>query len=172
MIFYQYVKTGAKGSQGYRAYSRTSQLGHHLPDGNTHGLSHELCPPDRNMDEMSSLTPSMAGVNYPTFGKRKLTVALFQQLNTRELLSCIVASSHGGLGLFSLPSIYHPEKCRIKDYPFLLSTGRILYHYNVTTPYSPHSQCMDKELAEFHLLDRRKDGLNEDSQVKINSRRG
>ena len=78
-----------------------------------------------------------------------------------------------GLGLFQPSDHIPPGEIPDKEYPFLLSTGRILYHYNVTTPYSTGiSSVWDKEMAEINPVDAEKLGLNTGSQARVISRRG
>ena len=122
--------------------------------------------------EMSSLTPSMAGISY----QRLEEVSLQWPCPTAEHPGTPYLHSGKftrGLGLFQPSEHIPPGEMPDKDYPFLLSTGRILFHYNVTTPYSMGiASIWDKELAEFHPVDAEKLGLTEDSRVKITSRRG
>lgn len=122
--------------------------------------------------EMASLTPSMTGINYKRLEESSLqwpcpsedhpgTPYLHKGKFTR------------GLGLFQPFDHVPPAEMPDKDYPFLLSTGRILYHYNVTTPYSSGiASIWDKEMAEIHPEDAEKLGLVTGQQVKIVSRRG
>jgi formate dehydrogenase alpha subunit len=59
------------------------------------------------------------------------------------------------------------------EYPFLLSTGRILYHYNVTTPYSGGiSRLWSEEYAEVNPDDAARLGVETGSRVRVASRRG
>lgn len=128
--------------------------------------------PSEIWDEMASLAPSMAGVNYDRLEKSSLQwpCPTVEHPGTPFLHS---GKFTRGLGLFQPADHVPPAEMPDKEYPFLLSTGRILYHYNVTTPYSPGiASVWDKELAEFHPLDAEKLGLKEDSKVKITSRRG
>ncbi len=123
-------------------------------------------------NEMASLTPSMAGINY-------------QRLENSSLQWPCPSEDHPGtpylhkgkftrgLGLFQPSDHIPPGEMPDEEYPFLLSTGRILYHYNVTTPYSPGiASVWDKEMAEIHPEDAAKLGLVTGQQVKITSRRG
>lgn len=128
--------------------------------------------PDDIWDEMASLTPSMKGINYGRLENKSLqwpcpstdhpgTPYLHAGKFTR------------GLGLFQPSEHIPPGEIPDEEYPFLLSTGRILYHYNVTTPYSKGiSSIWDKEMAEVNPLDAEKLGLVTGSQVKVTSRRG
>jgi formate dehydrogenase alpha subunit len=128
--------------------------------------------PSEIWDEMASLTPSMAGINYNRLEKGSLqwpcptddhpgTPYLHKGKFTR------------GLGLFQPADHVPPAEMPDREYPFLLSTGRILYHYNVTTPYSSGiAELWDKEMAEIHPEDAERLGLETGQQVKIVSRRG
>jgi predicted molibdopterin-dependent oxidoreductase YjgC len=60
-----------------------------------------------------------------------------------------------------------------EEYPLLLSTGRILFHYNVTTPYSAGIQSIwNEEYAEVNPDDASHLGIKTGEQVKVTSRRG
>lgn len=128
--------------------------------------------PGEIWDEMASLTPSMAGINYARIDVTGLhwpcpapdhpgTPVLHSGKFTR------------GLGLFQPSEHIPPGEMPDEEYPFLLSTGRILYHYNVTTPYSRGIYSIwNKERAEINPVDAEKLGLVTGSQVKVTSRRG
>ena len=78
-----------------------------------------------------------------------------------------------GLGMFKPSEHIPPGEMPDEEYPFLLSTGRILYHYNVTTPYSPGIYSVwNKELAEVNPVDAEKLGIISGSKIKVTSRRG
>jgi formate dehydrogenase alpha subunit len=128
--------------------------------------------PSEIWDEMASLTPSMAGIHYQRLENNSLQwpCPTPEHPGTPFLHS---GKFTRGLGSFQPSEHIPPGEIPDKEYPFLLSTGRILYHYNVTTPYSAGiASVWDKELAEFHPQDAEKLGLNKDSIVKITSRRG
>ena len=62
-----------------------------------------------------------------------------------------------------------------EEYPFLLSTGRVLYHYNsgTMTRKVPGLQVLYPEpLLEIHPRDAEEFGIEEKSMVKVSSRRG
>lgn len=123
-------------------------------------------------DEMASLAPSMNGITYDRLENETLqwpcpsldhpgTPYLHKGKFTR------------GLGNFQ-PSDHIPAgEMPDEEYPFLLSTGRILYHYNVTTPYSMGiASVWDKEMAEVNPIDAEKLGVVTGSRMKVASRRG
>jgi formate dehydrogenase alpha subunit len=136
------------------------------------GFPMEYKDPGEIWDEMASLTPSMAGINYDRIEKTGIhwpcptpdhpgTPVLHAGKFTR------------GLGAFQPSDHIPPGEMPDAEYPFLLSTGRILYHYNVTTPYSKGiASVWDKEMAEVNPQDAEKLGLETGGQVKVTSRRG
>ena len=74
-------------------------------------------------------------------------------------------------GLDHVPPWEEPDN----DFPFLLTTGRTLYHYNAATMTRRSKGNMDKQYQchlEISPADARSLGLNEGTPVKIESRRG
>lgn len=129
--------------------------------------------PKEIWDEMASLSPSMAGINYERIDQEN---SLQWPCPTNEhpgtpILH--VGKFTRGLGLFQPSEHVPPGEIPDEEYPFLLSTGRILFHYNVTTPYSGGiSSVWDKEMAEVNPADAEKLGIQTGSLVKVTSRRG
>ncbi|AFS78674.1 NADP-dependent formate dehydrogenase FdhA [Gottschalkia acidurici 9a] len=78
-----------------------------------------------------------------------------------------------GLGLM-LPVEYEPPAELVcEEYPTLLATGRMLYHYCITTR---HLETLMKirphELAEINPIDAEKLGVKEEEFIRVTSRRG
>jgi formate dehydrogenase alpha subunit len=122
--------------------------------------------------EMASLTPSMAGINYDRLEKESLQwpCPTLDHPGTPYLHA---GKFTRGLGLFQPSEHIPPGEVPDQEYPYLLSTGRILFHYNVTTPYSGGiSSVWDKEMAEVNPVDAEKLGIQTGSLVKVTSRRG
>jgi len=123
-------------------------------------------------DEMASLSPSMAGISYERIEKTGIqwpcpspdhpgTQFLHAGKFTR------------GLGSFQPSEHIPPGEMPDAEYPFLLSTGRILQHYNVTTPYSKGIMSIwDREWAEVNPADAEKLGISTGDKIKVTSRRG
>lgn len=78
-----------------------------------------------------------------------------------------------GRGLMIPVEYEEPAELCCDEYPILLTTGRMLYHYNVMTR---ESDALDglrpHELAEISPEDAKKYGLDEDSFIRVTSRRG
>lgn len=122
--------------------------------------------------EMTALTPSYAGISYARLEEKGIqwpcptsdhpgTPYLHAQNFVR------------GKGLFQGIDHIPPAEMPDREYPFLLSTGRILYHYNVTTPYSAGIQSIwSEEYAEVNPDDAARLGVDTGGKVKVASRRG
>jgi len=123
-------------------------------------------------NEMASLTPSYAGISYARIESKGLQwpCPTADHPGTKFLHG---ASFSRGKGLFQGIDHVPPAELPSKDYPLLLSTGRILYHYNVTTPYSAGIQSIwNEEHTEVNPDDASKLGVVTGDQVKVTSRRG
>jgi formate dehydrogenase alpha subunit len=128
--------------------------------------------PQAIWDEMASLTPSMAGINYSRLEEKGMQWPCpnLDHPGTPYLHS---GSFSRGKGLFQAIDHIPPGESPDEEYPFLLSTGRILYHYNVTTPYSPGIQSIwSEEMAEVNPDDADRLGVKTGEKVRVASRRG
>ena len=124
--------------------------------------------------EIAKVTPSYAGISYERIEKEgiqwpcptaehKGTKFLHKDKFTR------------GLGLFHAVDYIPPAEVTDKEYPLILSTGRVIYHYHTGTmtrrAQGPTERCPES-LIEIHPDDAVKFGINEGQMVKVTSRRG
>ncbi len=66
-----------------------------------------------------------------------------------------------------------PAELTNDEYPILLTTGRMLYHYNVSTRQSGVLESLRPyELAEINPEDAAAIGVSEEEEIRISSRRG
>ena len=75
-----------------------------------------------------------------------------------------------GKGLFQSVEFILPNELPNKEYPFLLSTGRELYHYNsgtMTRKVKGLHAISPEVIAEIHPLDAEKRGIENGNVVKI-----
>jgi formate dehydrogenase alpha subunit len=136
------------------------------------GYPMNFASPEEIFNEMASLTPSYCGMNYERIDAKGLqwpcptldhpgTPVLHTQSFTR------------GKGLFKGIDHVPPAEMPDAEYPYLLSTGRILYHYNITTRYS---QGLDahrpEEMAQINPVDACKFGVETGGKLRVTSRRG
>lgn len=66
-----------------------------------------------------------------------------------------------------------PAETPCDEYPILLTTGRMLYHYNITTRWSKKLDAIRPyELAQINPIDAAKIGVEEEGLIRVTSRRG
>lgn len=130
--------------------------------------------PEEVMAEIASLTPVYAGVSYPRLDAAGLQwpVPAADHPGTKYLhedghFTC-------GLGYFQPIDYAPPAEVPDDTYPFLLTTGRILYHYNVSTHRrSRHLTAhRPEELVMVHPDDAARLGLADGAMAAVSSRRG
>ncbi len=130
--------------------------------------------PSQIMEEIAKLTPSYGGIYYDRLEKEGLqwpcpnrdhpgTRYLHKDRFTR------------GLGLFQAVEYIPPAETPDEDYPYILSTGRVLYHYHAGS-MSRRCQGLDEiypeSLAEINPSDAQELGVEDGEMVRIASRRG
>ncbi|MCU0277062.1 MAG: formate dehydrogenase subunit alpha, partial [Acidobacteria bacterium] len=80
-----------------------------------------------------------------------------------------------GLGKFFAIDYIPPAEWPDAKYPFLLSTGRLLYHYH-TGSMSRRTEALPQYVPgpfmEMHFADMKRLGIADREQVKVSSRRG
>lgn len=127
------------------------------------------------MEEIALLTPSFAGVHYDRLEDAN---TLQWPCTSREHAGTPILHIDKftrGIGYF-YPAIYKPSKeLPDKDYPILLSTGRMLYHYNacaMTGRTEELNEICNESYIEMHESDATKLNIKDGERVKVSSRRG
>lgn len=129
--------------------------------------------PSEIMDEITQLTPPMAGVSYT-------------RLDTEELQWPVPSLDHPGTAVLHTdqfprgrakfaPVEYMPPGEEPDDeYPFVLVTGRVLQHYNAgtMTRRTRLAQVVSHDFLEIHPDDAQACQLSDGDQAKVSSRRG
>lgn len=125
-------------------------------------------------DEMASLTPSYGGMS-------------FDRIDNVGLQWPCPASDHPGTmflhegkfvrgrGLFHTISFREPAEVPDDKYPFILSTGRTLYNYNIgnmTLKSKAIRQRQSKNFVEMNHLDAEQLGVVDGQLVTVSTRRG
>jgi len=130
--------------------------------------------PKEIMDEIASLTPAYGGVSYDRLEGKGLQwpCPTPDHPGTRFLH---LGKFSRGLGKFSPVPYKEPYELPDEEYPFLLSTGRILYHFH-GGGMSRHSKGLDeiKPEAEVEInpVDAEKLKRSDGDIVELVSRRG
>ena len=130
--------------------------------------------PSQIMEEIAQLTPSYGGIFYDRIEQDGLhwpclnrahpgTPYLHKDRFTR------------GLGLFHAIEYLPPEELPDKDYPYMLTTGRIYVHYHTGT-MTRRSPSLNKEVeegfAEINPRQAKELGITQGEKIKVRSRRG
>jgi formate dehydrogenase alpha subunit len=125
-------------------------------------------------EEIASVTPSYAGISYKRIEKEGIQ------------WPCPTAEHNGtkflhkdkftrGLGLFHAVEYIPPAEVTDKEYPFILSTGRVLYHYHTGTMTRRSlgtTELCPESLVELNPVDADKFGISDGQMIKVTSRRG
>ena len=153
---------------------RIIALGPRQPIGGTHAAWSYASTSDI-MNEINALTPSYAGVTHDRLenGERlHWPVKSIEHLGTPILH---VGQFPRGKGKFAPIDHVPPAELPDDDYPYLLSTGRVLYHWHggeMTRRAEGLMAIYGHALIEVNPDDAAKLGLNGSKRVRVTSRRG
>ncbi len=130
--------------------------------------------PSKVCDEMASLTPLFAGVS-------------FDRLEENGLQWPVSSKDHPGTpvvhlekfirGLGKFIPVRHKPPAEVPDseYPFILTTGRMLFHYNTGT-MTRRTNNLNREyprnFVQMNPVDAEKLGIKKQARVKVKTRRG
>ena len=128
------------------------------------------------MNEIASLTPPYGGISYRRLGKGGLRWPCPQKDHpgTRYLWA-ETFNTPSGKGMFS-PADYHdPAELPDKEYPFILTTGKDLYHLH-TGSYTRNSvplyNLSPEDVLEIHPSDAKQLKVKNGEEIHVSSRRG
>jgi formate dehydrogenase major subunit/formate dehydrogenase alpha subunit len=148
--------------------------GERQPAGGTYSGWQYQTPGDI-MTEINALTPSYAGITYARLGRGERLqwpVPDSAHPGTPILHSQKFAR---GVGKFAPLEDVPPAETPDNDYPMLLSTGRVLYHWHggqMTRRSAGLVAVYDKALVEICPEDADRLGLDNRDRVRVTSRRG
>ncbi len=130
--------------------------------------------PREIMDEINRLTPSYAGITYDRIGDQGLQWPCPNPDHPGTPILHVGKFSRG-LGLFSAVDWQPPAEEPDETYPFILTTGRVLYHYH-TTSMTRRSAGLTAiypaPLVEINPDDAARLGIADGQRVRLSSRRG
>jgi formate dehydrogenase alpha subunit len=129
--------------------------------------------PEDVFDEMASVVPDFAGVTYERIDKTGLQYPVWdkQHPGTPYLFA---ESFPRGRGKFT-PLDYVPAVEPVDDeYPFILTTGRLLEHWHggTMTRHSDLNELYPEARVEIHPADAEMHGIRDGMPVRVTSRRG
>lgn len=126
------------------------------------------------MEEISALTPSFGGINYERLEKESLQWPC-RSLTDPGTPIMHVGSFARGKGLFKAIPYKQAQELPDEEYPYLMSTGRMLYHYNtraMTGRTEGINQIANHSYIEINAVDAQALGIQEGDKVEVHSRRG
>ena len=126
------------------------------------------------MDEIAELTPQFQGVSFDKLDKLGSIQWPCNDENTEGTPTMHVDEFVRGKGKFFITE-YIPTTERVNNkFPLILTTGRILAHYNVgaQTRRTDNIEWHEEDLIEIHPHDAEDRGIKEQDWVGINSRAG
>jgi formate dehydrogenase alpha subunit len=138
------------------------------------GYPMSYADPGDIMEEVNALTPSYAGITYDRIEKEGLQWPCPNATHPGTRILHVDKFTRG-LGLFSVIEFKPPAEVPDKDYPFVMTTGRILYQYHTGTMSRLSKGITERapeSLVEINPKDAEKLGLKDGQFVKVSSRRG
>ena len=126
------------------------------------------------MKEISAVTPSFGGINYERLEKESLQWPC-RSLTDPGTPIMHVGSFARGKGLFKAIPYKQAQELPDEEYPYLMSTGRMLYHYNtraMTGRTEGINQIANHSYIEINAVDAQALGIQEGDKVEVHSPRG
>ena len=142
---------------------------------NRMGYPQPQMTPEEIMDEIASLTPSFAGISHRRLDQEGGLQWPCTDKKHPGTPIMHVGKFTRGLGWF-YPAEYVPSaELPDEEYPFILMTGRILYHYNTRAMTGKTPGLMEREghsFIEINEEDAARLGISDGEKVRASSRRG
>jgi formate dehydrogenase alpha subunit len=131
--------------------------------------------PAQIMDEVAALTPSYAGVSYARLERGEQLQWPVRDLTHPGTPILHIGQFARGLGKFAPVEHIPPAEVPDDDYPMVLSTGRVLYHWHggeMTRRAKGLLEIYSEALIEINPDDAQHLGLDGHKRVRVSSRRG
>jgi predicted molibdopterin-dependent oxidoreductase YjgC len=127
------------------------------------------------MDEVAALTPIYAGVSHYRLDKGDRLQWPVKDPDHSGTPILHVGKFSRGLGKFMPVDHIPPAELPDDEYPMVLTTGRVLYHWHggeMTRRSEGLLEIYDRSLIEINPLDAEHLGINGKNRVRVISRRG
>jgi formate dehydrogenase alpha subunit len=135
----------------------------------------EYASPASVMDEIAALTPSYAGVSFARLDRGEQLLWPVKGPDHPGTPILHVGQFTRGKGKFHAIDHLPPEELPDAEYPILLTTGRVLYHWHggeMTRRANGLLEIYPESLVEINPEDALKTGLDGSGAVTVTSRRG
>lgn len=126
-------------------------------------------------NEVSELAPQLKGIKYRRLEKDGLQWPCPDEDHPGVCILHKEGRFTCGLGIFNPVEWTPPAEVPDEDYPFMLSTGRRLYHYHTRTQTGRCEgldDLMPEETADISFSDAKRLGIKNGEKISIMSRRG
>jgi formate dehydrogenase major subunit/formate dehydrogenase alpha subunit len=127
------------------------------------------------MAEIAALTPIYAGVTYERIGNREQLHWPVRSIDDPGTPILHVGSFSRGKGQFTVCEQVPANEMPDDNYPLLLTTGRVLYHWHgaeMTRRVDGLVTLYPESVIELHPEDALRYGVDDASMVQLDSRRG
>ncbi len=139
------------------------------------GYDKKYSHPSEIMDEIASLTPQYGGIDYERLEDKdglQWPCPTKDHPGTRYLHGTAIAR---GKGLFVPAQYKESAELPDREYPFIFTTGRILYHYHTRT-MTGRVEGLNKKVPEAYVeineVTANKLDIKDGDRVRLTSRRG
>jgi predicted molibdopterin-dependent oxidoreductase YjgC len=124
-------------------------------------------------DELASLTPNFRGIDYASLESSQAVQWPKPTVDHPGTSIMHIDKFSRGLGNFAAPEYAEPNEQASEEYPFILITGRNLYHYNAGTQTrrTGLSEFRETDLLEMHPVDANAMGISDGDTVWLASPR-
>lgn len=138
------------------------------------GYDKKYFNPSEIMDEIAQVTPSYGGISYKRLEKGGIQwpCTSADDLGTKYLHKEAISR---GKGLFMPAEHVDSAEMPDRDYPYVFTTGRILYHYHTRTMtgrVEGLNKLAPSSYVEINEITARKLGIADGDTVRLASRRG
>jgi len=125
-------------------------------------------------DEMAELVAPFGGINHERIKRESGVHWPCPDFKHRGTPYLFAESFPRGKGLFNILSLRLESEVANEEYPYILSTGRVLYHWHggTMTRRSVLNEIYPEALLEMHPADAEKEGLTDNQMVSVSSSRG
>lgn len=127
------------------------------------------------LDEINKVVPSYRGITYERISSQEKIQWPCPDINHPGTMYLHKDQFARGKGKFHPVDFIPPDEWPDENYPFLLSTGRIIFHYHsgsMTRKVASLNNFAPEPFVEISEIDMNKLGVRDGDQVKIISRRG
>ncbi|WP_029351665.1 formate dehydrogenase subunit alpha [Bosea sp. 117] len=164
----QLVRKVMAPKNGYGDWEVTQLLANAL------GLGWSYTHPSQIMDEIAALTPSFAGVSFKRLDELGSVQWPCNEANPEGVPIMHINGFARGKGKFVITEYVPTDERTGARFPLLLTTGRILSHYNVgaQTRRTANVAWHPEDLLEIHPHDAEQRGVRDGDWVRIDSRAG